>query len=67
MIAIVVYAGGNIITRSTNIDYDNHPIYFFSFFKWRYVFWWGTIDYHFYLISNELDNDWVVCEKIINW
>jgi hypothetical protein len=25
----VVYAGGNIITGSMDIDYDNHPRFFF--------------------------------------
>jgi hypothetical protein len=29
MIPIVVYTGGNIITGSTGIDYDNPPRFFF--------------------------------------
>jgi hypothetical protein len=29
MIPIVIYAGGNIITRSTDIDYDNPPKFSF--------------------------------------
>jgi hypothetical protein len=29
MIPIMIYAGGNIITGSTGIDYDNPPRFFF--------------------------------------
>jgi hypothetical protein len=36
MIVIVICAGGNIITGSTDIDYNNHPI--FSFLGNEYMY-----------------------------